>query len=188
MRQRLEGRSVWVAAVAVGATVVAAGVARAEMKFAVVDMQRVLNECDSGKKAKDQIRQKLEGSQASLKRQQDELTRKKEEYEKKAPVLKDEDRHKLERELEAQNLEFKRKVEDVERDAKQTDAELTQNILEELYAIVRDYGEKHGYTMVLEASAAGVLYNDKAVDISDDIVKLHNASPHKTVSKSKGQD
>lgn len=187
MGQQRERSSIWIAATAVAGILVLGSVARAETKFAVVDMQRILNECDAGKKAKDQIRAKLEGSQQQLKRQQDELARKKDEYEKKAPVLKDEDRHKLERDLESQNLEFKRKLEDFERDAKRTDAELTQNILEELYGIVRDYGEKHGYTAVFEVSS-GILYNDKAIDISDEIVKLHNSSPHKSTTKGKDKD
>ncbi|HZP40911.1 MAG TPA: OmpH family outer membrane protein [Candidatus Binatia bacterium] len=185
MRQMHKRSATWTAVGVVTGVLVLAVAARAETKVAVVDMQRVLNECDAGKKAKEQIRAKLEGSQAQLKRQQEELQRKKEEYEKKASVLKEEDRHKLERDLESENLSFKRKLEDFERDAKRTDAELTQSILEEIYSIVRDYGEKHGYTMVLEASSGGILYADKAVDISDEIVKLHNSSPRRSTSKGK---
>jgi outer membrane protein len=151
----------------------------AEMRIAVVDMQRALNECDAGKKAKDQVKSKFEKSQDSLKRQREDLDRMKDDYDRKALVLKDEERRNLEKDLETRGLEFKRKYEDFQRDLKRTDAELTSSIVEELYEIVRDYGQKNGYSLVLEASSGALLYNDKAVDITDEIVKLHNASPHR---------
>jgi len=159
---------------------VAATTARAaDLRIAVVDMQRALNECDAGKKAKDQVKSKFEKSQDSLKRQREDLDRMKDDYDRKALVLKDEERRNLEKDLETRGLEFKRKYEDFQRDLKRTDAELTASIVEELYGIVRDYGQKNGYSLVLEASSGALLYNDKAVDITDEIVKLHNASPHR---------
>ena len=161
----------------------ARGARAVEAKVAVVDMQRALNECDAGKKAKDQVKAKFERSQNQLKKQREDLDRLKEDYERKATVLKDEERRNLEKDLESRGLEFKRKYEDFQRDLKETDAELTKSIVQELYELVRDYGEKHGYTLVLEASSGALLYNDKTVDVTDEIVKLHNASPHKEASK-----
>ena len=173
---RMAGRVALVAALAAG-LLAWAGVARAELRVAVVDMQRALNECDAGKKAKDQVKAKFERSQDQLKKQREDLDRLKEDYDKKALVLKEEERRNLEKDLETRTLDFKRKYEDFQRDLKQTDAELTQSIVEDLYGIVREYGAKNGYSLVLEASS-GLLYNDKAVDVTDEIVKLHNASPH----------
>src|SRR6266446_3694081 len=170
------------AAVLLGTAGVAAAAA-AELHIAVVDMQRALNECDAGKKAKEQVKAKFEKSQEALKRQRDDLDRLKADYDRKAMVLKDEERRNLEKDLESRGLEFKRKYEDFQRDLKETDAELTKSIVQELYELVRDYGEKHGYTLVLEASSGALLYNDKTVDVTDEIVKLHNASPHKEGSK-----
>ncbi len=173
--------ALWLATLAV--VLGAVRLAAAEQKIAVVDMQRALNECDAGKKAKDQVKAKFEHSQNQLKKQREDLDRLKEDYERKATVLKDEERRNLEKDLESRGLEFKRKYEDFQRDLKETDAELTKSIVQELYELVRDYGEKHGYTLVLEASSGALLYNDKTVDVTDEIVKLHNASPHKEGSK-----
>ena len=161
----------------------AAPLAAVEQKIAVVDMQRALNECDAGKRAKDQVKAKFERSQNQLKKQREDLDHLKEDYERKATVLKEEERRNLEKDLETRSLEFKRKYEDFQRELKETDAELTKSIVEELYELVRGYGEKHGYTLVLEASSGALLYNDKTVDVTDEIVKLHNASPHKEGSK-----
>ena len=160
----------------------------AEQRIAVVDMQRALNECDAGKKAKEQVKAKFEKSQDQLRHQREDLDRMKEDYDRKALVLKDEERRNLEKDLETRSLEFKRKYEDFQRDLKRTDAELTSSIVEELYGIVRDYGAKNGYALVLEASSGVLLYNDKAADVTDEIVKLHNATPHKDGASRRSKD
>src|SRR4029453_12698498 len=104
---------------AVGAAPVRLGVAApvraADLRIAVVDMQRALNECEAGKRAKDQVKAKFEKSQEDLKRQREDLDRRKEEYERKATVLKEEERRNLEKDLESRTLEFKRKFEDFKR-------------------------------------------------------------------------
>ena len=172
----------------IAGALVLATAARAEMRIAVVDMQRALNDCDAGKKAKDQVKAKFEKSQDSLRRQREDLDRLKEDYDRRALVLKEEERRNLEKDLETRSLELKRKYEDFQRDLKRTDAELTSSIVEELYEIVRDYGAKNGYALVLEASSGALLYNDKASDITEEIVKLHNASPHKDGGGRRGKD
>src|SRR5881628_2650270 len=162
---------------------------RAELKIGVVDMQRALNECDAGKKAKDQVKAKFEKSQDQLRKQREDIDHMKEDYDRKALVLKDEERRNLEKDLENRSLDFKRKYEDFQRDLKRTDSELTAGIVDELYALVRDYGAKHDYSLVLEASNGALLYNDKATDITDEIIKLYNASPrHEGARSSKNKE
>ena len=175
-----------VAAVA-GVLAMRATVARADLRVAVVDMQRALNECDAGKKAKDQVKAKFEKSQDQLKKQRDDIDRMKSDFDKKALVLKEEERRNLAKDLETRELDFKRRYEDFQRDLKQTDAELTQGIVEDLYDLVRQYGQKNNYSLVLESSS-GLLYNDKTVDITDEIIKLHNSSPHRDKTAKRGDD
>src|SRR5436309_482421 len=113
----------------------AAAPARAELKIGVVDMQRALNDCDAGKKARDQVKAKFEKAQDQLKRQREDLDRLRGDYDKKAVVLKEEERRNLEKDLENRTLEFKRKYEDFQRDLKRTDSELTAGIVDELYFV-----------------------------------------------------
>lgn len=164
--------------IALATLVVLSGVwsppARAELRVAVVDMQRALNECEAGERAKEQVKSKFEKSQEELRRQREALDKLKEDYERKALVLKEQERRNLEKDLETQSLDFKRKWEDFQRDLKRTDAELTSSIVEELYEIVREYGEKNGYELVFEASSGVLLYHDQGVDVTEEIVKIHN--------------
>jgi len=149
--------------------------APAEVRIAVVDMQRALNECSAGRKAKEQVKAKFERAQDQLKRQRDELDRLRDDLERKAEALSVDARREREKDLESRALEFKRKSEDFQRDLKRTDAELTAGIVEELYSIVADYGREQGYGLVLEASNGGLLYADKGLDITDEVVRRHDA-------------
>src|SRR5262249_57362578 len=114
------------------------------------------------------------------------LERAREAYKNRACQRRADDRRNRERELENRTLDFKRKYEDMQRDLKRTDGELTSGIIEQLYGIVSDYGKAQGYTMVLEASS-GLLYADKALDITDAIVKIQNSGrPQQPAAKPGG--
>jgi outer membrane protein len=174
--------------VGVAAVLALASVARAEFRVAVVDMQRALNECDAGKKAREQVKGKFEKAQDSLKKEREDLDRRKEDYDKKAIVMKEGERRNLEKDLESRALEFKRKYEDFQRDLQRTDKELTSSIVESLYKTVQDYGAEKGYTLVLESSSGALLYADKSNDITDEIVKIFNTKPSKSGGKGKSDD
>lgn len=174
--RRYTGGMLWLAAI----VLLAASTGRAaELKVGVVDMQRALNECEAGKRAKDQVKAKFEKAQEQLKHQRDELDKTREDLDKKALVLKEDQRRDLEKDFEAKSLDFKRKYEDFQRDLKRTDNELTSGIVEQLYGIVSEYAQQHGLTLVLEASSGVLLYNDKTIDITDEVIKAHNANPNK---------
>lgn len=147
----------------------------ADVTLGVVDMQRALNECNAGKKAKEQVRSKFERAQNDLKRQREELDRLRESYDKKALVVKEEERRMLEKDLESRSLDFKRKYEDFQRDLKRTDGELTSGIVEQLYGIVTAYAKERKFTAVFEASSGAIVYAEPSVDVTDEVIKRHNA-------------
>lgn len=167
-------------AVAAGAIVLATTSANAaDMKLGVVDMQRALNECEAGKHAKDQVKAKFEKAQDQLKKQRDDLDKARDDFDKKALVLKEDQRRDMEKEFEAKSLDFKRRYEDFQRDLKRTDSELTSGIVEQLYGIVAELGQQKGFTAIVEASSGVLLYSDKSIDLTDEVIKLHNANPNR---------
>jgi len=164
-------RPVLVGALAVVAGLTAATPAAAQ-RIAVVDMQKALNDCAAGRRAKDEVKKKFESAQESLRRERESLDRAREDYDKRALVLREEERRNLERTLENRTLDFKRKYEDFQRDLKQKDAELTAGIVEEIYKLTQQYAKERGYDLVLEASSGGILYAQPSMDITAEIVKL----------------
>ena len=147
-----------------------------EIKLVTVDMQRALNECDAGKKAKEDFKSQVDKLQADLTKQKTEIEKIKDEVEKKGMVLKEEERKNIERDYQKRLRDFQRTYKDSQAELQQRDNELTSEILRQLQEVIADYGAKQGYTLVLEASNTGaVLYNSRSVDITDQVIQEYNS-------------
>src|SRR5207247_11357809 len=85
--------------------------AQSAPKIGYVDLQRALNESDAGKRAKEEFKVQVDKLQGSLKKQKDDIDSLKEQLEKKALVMKDEERTNLED-------EYRKKLRDYERNYK----------------------------------------------------------------------
>src|SRR3954469_16355715 len=85
---------------ALAAPLLVSGGARAETKFAYVDLQRALQEVDEGRNAQARLKGMLEGKQKDLDREQDGLRKEKELLDKQASAMSEETRAKKTQELE----------------------------------------------------------------------------------------
>jgi outer membrane protein len=146
-----------------------------EVKIAFVDLQRALGESNAGKAARERFVNEMERLQAKLRKEKEELDDLREEFDKKAMLLREEERQNKEQALEDKNLEFKRKYEDYQRELKRTDNEYTGAILRELQVVIRDVAQRQGYTLVLEAQSSGILYGNPEADLTDEILREYNA-------------
>ena len=160
------------------ATMLIASVALAEgaLKIGYVDLQRALNESESGRKAKEDFKVQVDKLQAQLKRQKDEIDSLKDQLEKKSVVMKEEERANLEDEYRRKLRDFERNYKDSQADLQKKDNELTGAIIKDLQEVIRDYGEREGYTLILEATSSAVLYGTKSADLTDDVMKLYNST------------
>lgn len=154
----------------------AAVVARAdEFKLGTVDLQRALNECDAGKKAKENFKSQVDKLQADLNKQKSEIEKIKDEVEKKGMVLKEEERKNIERDYQKKLRDFQRTYKDSQAELQQRDNELTSEILRDLQEVIVEFGAKQNFTLVLEASNTGaVLFNSRAIDVTDQIIQEYN--------------
>jgi len=162
----------------VTATVLIASVALAEgaPKIGYVDLQRGLNESEAGRKAKEDFKVQVDKLQAQLKRQKDDIDSLKDQLEKKSVVMKEEERANLEDEYRRKLRDFERNYKDSQADLQKKDNELTGAIIKDLQEVIRDYGEREGYTLILEATSSAVLYGNKSADLTDDVMKLYNST------------
>jgi outer membrane protein len=146
-----------------------------EVKIGYVDLQRALNDSNAGKRARDEFKVQVDKAQASLKKQKDELDALREQLEKKSLVMKDEERRNMEKELARKGRDFERAYKDSQGDLQAKDNELTAGILRDLQKVIKEYGDKQGYTLILENSSNAVLYGAKDADLTDQIIKIYDA-------------
>ena len=148
-----------------------------EMKVGFVDLQRALNESNAGKEAREQFIDEMERLQVNLRNEKEAVDRLREEFDKKAMLLRDKERLAMEQKLEDSGLAFKRKYEDYQRKLKRTDNEYTGSILRELEGVIRETGAEEGYTLIVEVQSSGILYGNPEADLTDRIISKYNERP-----------
>jgi len=147
---------------------------RAENKFAYVDVQRALNECEAGKTAKGEFRNRVQVAEGKLQRDQNEIQTLKDELEKKGMLMNVDQRQKLQDEYVAKAKNFERTYKDTKDDLERKDNEVTQRIVHDLAEVIRDLGEKNGYTMVMEKGS--ILWGAPGIDITDQVIRAYNST------------
>jgi outer membrane protein len=167
-------------AVAVVLALLAAAPARAEIKLAYVDVQRALNECEAGKVAKADFRVRVQGVEKKLESEQNEVARLKDELEKKGMLMKPEQRQSLQDEYVNKAKNFERNYKDSKDDLERKDQEMTGMIIHDIAEVIRDVGEKSGYTMVMEKGQ--ILWGTPGIDITDQVIRTYNGMHVKTGS------
>ena len=150
----------------------AATPARADVKLAYVDVQRALNECEAGKKAKAEFRVKVEGVEQKLQSEQNEIQNLKDRLEKKGMLMKPEERQNLQDEYVNKAKNFERNFKDSKDELERKDQEMTGMIIHDLAEVIRDLGEKNGYTMVMEKGQ--ILWGVSNIDITDQVIRTYN--------------
>jgi outer membrane protein len=149
------------------------------VKFGAVDIQKVLNESETGKKAKSDLEILIRSKQTTIDEKGKAIEKMKADIEKQASVLSAEARKGKEDELEKQVREYQRLVQDSQAEIKKKEAEFTDLILKDIRDIIEKIGEQEGYTLIIEKGM--VIYSNKGIDITDIILKKYDES--KTKSK-----
>lgn len=151
----------------------AASTARAEVKLAYVDIQRALNDCRNGKSAKAEFRGRLERVQSQLQGEQSEVQRLKDELEKKGALMQPDQRQTLEQQYSRKLRDFQDDYKNSRDSLQEKDNEITGAIVRDLATVVREIGQKNGYTMVMEKGS--LLWATSAVDITDEVIRNYDA-------------
>ena len=153
-----------------------------QIKIGLIDVQRVLSDSNAGKKAREKFQVQVKKTEVDLMRQKQELEKMKADIDKKGPLLKDDDRRRLEGDMQKKYVVYQRDMRDSQEELQQKEREITADILKELEGVVVEVGKSEKFTLILERSQ--LLYSDQAIDITSKVVELYNsrsAAPAKAV-------
>jgi outer membrane protein len=155
----------------------------AEMKIGYVDLQKALNLSEAGKAAKEKIAKKVKEYEGTVDGRQKEIRKLKDDLEKQALLLSDEARAAKERDYQQKLKEFQRFTKDIQEELQQQDADFTKQILGELLGVLKEIGEKEGYSLILEQSESSLLYADEKMDLTERLIKAYDAKSKKPNGK-----
>jgi len=149
-------------------------VAADEVKFASVDVQKVLALSDAGKEATRQLEMNVLKAEIEKNSMEKELNKLKTELEKHGASLSEAERSANKKVYENRLKEYQQFIQKTTEEIRSENAELTNRIVVNIIKIVRDYGRKKGYLFIFFKNDS-VLYLDDKVDVTDAILQALNS-------------
>lgn len=143
-------------------------------KIGVVDMQKFQKNSKAFQKIRAQIQKKFQEMQKKLDQEKTALRKLEEEYKKQSMMLSLDAQEGKKRELEKKRRYYKYLQDDFTKELKATEVDTMNRIMNELEGIIKQIGEKGGYTLILERRALGLIYYDNAIDITDQVTEAYD--------------
>jgi outer membrane protein len=144
----------------------------AQIRIAVVDMQRALLETDQGRIAKNQLKGLFQKRQEELDHRQQALKQLRDQIERDRTHL---DEATLRQRMESYQKQFAdlgQSYTQYQQELAEREAELTKQIYVNLQSVIRQLSQQEGITTVFEQ--AGVVWSRQDLDMTDRVVQAYN--------------
>lgn len=145
------------------------------IRIGYADISRIGSESAPGKAAQARFKAKADKYQAQITAKQKQLEKQKAAIEAKLPSLLPEQRAAKAKEFEKKVDEYRRFVQNAEKELKPLEEELTRSLFGEIEKIVTDYAKANGFAAIVAKKE--LLYQGNSVtvqDVTEDILKLVN--------------
>jgi outer membrane protein len=147
--------------------------AQDRVKIGFIDIQRAISDSNAGKRAKERFQAQVKKAEAELLKEKTELERLKADFDKKGPLMKEEERRNLEGDLQRRYVNYQRTMTDHQQELRQKEGALTGDILKELEKIVNEIGKSEKFTLILERNQ--ILYSDQGIDVTNKVIEVFNS-------------
>ncbi len=150
------------------------------LRIGYLDITRIGNESSPGKAAQGRLKAKAEKYQSQIAAKQKQLEKQKAAIEAKLPSMLPEQRAAKAREFEKKVEEYRKFVQNAEKEMKPLEEELTRSLVGMIEKVASDYGKANGYAAIVVKKE--LLYQGSVVavqDVTEDILKLVNEQGEK---------
>src|SRR5258706_11800049 len=147
--------------------------ALAQLKFAVVDVQRAVMETEDGLRAQAMLKKFFDKRQQELDAKQTELTKQREEIEKQSKVISQAALQKRMEDWQKQMVELQTVFVEYNKELQKKQGELTQPIYGKIMGLLRRMATQDGFDAVLEKQAVPYMRAD--LDLTDKIIQMYNS-------------
>jgi outer membrane protein len=145
----------------------------ADVKIGIIDTQEVLKESKAAKKARTLLMDELNEKRSVFSKKQDEVRLLEEEIKIKGDGMTESQRREKNDQLGREVRNLQRLKTDLEEELNKKNVDLTQKILQEVSAVIKEFMKKEKYTLILEKKS--VVSSDEAIDITEKILRLYDA-------------
>lgn len=142
---------------------------KADLKIAVVDMNKVVQSTSAGKKANATIVEELNKKKKEIEKKETDLQKMGQEIEKKRSVLSEEAIQNKQSEFQQEMLKYRDFISKSQSDLQKQQQDLTLPILEKIKKAIDKITLEKDYDLVLE-NTAGIIKFSKRIDITDVVI------------------
>ena len=165
----------FVLAAAVAAFVALFGrTASAQMKVAVVDVQRAVMQTEDGLRAQATLKKLFDSRQQELNKRQTDLQKQKEDIDKQSRVLSQAALQKKVDDWQKQMVELQTTFVEYNKELEKKQKELTDPIFERVIAAIKRIAGTDGYDLIVDR--ATVAFSRSDLDLTDRVIQLANGA------------
>lgn len=136
-------------------------------KIGVVDPQKLLNDTEPGKKARESLNGFMKNRQAVVELEEKELKRMEDDLIKQGSVLSAAAKKEREEAFRRRMMEYQQKINDMNREVQEKQKEIFEGFRDKVERVVSKVAQQAGLQVVLERGRGGALvYHDQALDIT----------------------
>jgi len=145
-------------------------------KIGVLNMEVAITSTQEGKQAANELTSKFAPRQTELQNLQKQMQDIQTRLQTTSNTLSDEERYRLQRELETLNKTAQRKQQEDQQDYQDAQQDLINQLGRKLMTVVDKYSKDNGYAVIFDESSqqTPVLYRADAIDVTQDIIKLYD--------------
>jgi outer membrane protein len=144
-----------------------------DFKLGYVDMQRALNETDDGKKAKASLKKVFDQKQKELDEQQAALKKDIEDLDKKRTLLPPDQVREKEAELQSRMQKVQQTYLRHQQDLSGKEQEATAKIYERMNKIMAKIASSENFSMIVDKSA--LVFAKPHLDLTNELIRRYNA-------------
>ncbi|MCB1054098.1 MAG: OmpH family outer membrane protein [Acidobacteria bacterium] len=144
--------------------------AQTSTKVAVIDVQQILAQSQSGKTAQAEIERLQAAKRTELEGRSQELAALKKRAEEGTLSLAEDKLAELQKEYEDKAIAFKRAQDDANRELQKKGDALMADIEKKILPVISKIGDEEGYTLIFNKYQSGLLYADDAIDITAKVI------------------
>lgn len=151
-----------------------AGMASAEQKVAVVDVQRAVASTEDGLRAQATLKKLFDSKQQELNKKQSDLQKQREEIDKQAKVLPKDALEKRVGDWQKQMMDLQQIFLEYNKELEKKQKELTDPVFEKVMQIVKRLATTENIDLVVDKATVAYVRGD--LDLTDKCIQMYNSS------------
>jgi outer membrane protein len=148
-------------------------------KIGFIDMREIIFNSDAGKQAATEFKKTFEKRKVLIQQTEADLKKMKDALEKQRSVLREDVMREKEMDYQKHYRDYQRLVADSNEELSARDQQLSQKLIPEVMKIVNTFGEKEGYTLIVDTNNPIVVYHANTNNLTKRIIAEMNKNKAK---------